>query len=149
MSKASQKNKTKSFEKIQFFHFFQTFEFRPQWCPYMGQEFFFNTLGIIYHQYLLPQLEYKFWYFVQFCCAACNTFWSKKIKNHILTFSQQKTSNQHYHSNQSPILKFSPSDCLHFLNTLPWADINHFCAIKPFIQPYPNFTMSAILVFWL
>ena len=139
MSKRSKKIKKKSFGKSQFFHFFQTFDFRPQWCPYMGQENFFNTLGIIYHQYLLPLLEQKFWYFVQFCYKVRNTFWSKKPKNHILTFSQQKTSNECYHSNQSPILKFSPSNCLHFLNILPSADINHFWAMKPFIQPYPQF----------
>ncbi len=71
----------------------------------------------------------------------------KNQKNHNLTFSQQKTRNKHYHSNQSPILNFSPSNCLHFLNILPSADINCFWATKPFIQPYPNFTMSAMLVF--
>ncbi len=71
----------------------------------------------------------------------------KTHKSH-LTFGQQKTSNEYYHSNQSPILKFSPSDYLHFLIIFPSADINCFWAIKPFIQPYPNFTMSAILFFW-
>ncbi len=31
----------------------------------------------------------------------------KKTQNHILTFSQQKTSNECYHSNQSPILNLA------------------------------------------
>ncbi len=71
------------------------------------------------------------------------TFWSKNPKNHILTFGQQKTSNKCCHSNQSPILKISPSDYLHFC-IFPSANINCSQAIKPFIQPYPNFTVSHI-----
>ncbi len=54
-----------------------------------------------------------------------------------MTFNQQKTSNKGHHSNQSPLLTFSPSNCLHFLNIHPSAEINHFQAIQPFIQPYP------------
>ncbi len=65
-----------------------------------------------------------------------------------MTFNQEKTSNKCYHSYQSPILKFSPSDCLHFINIHPSAEINYFWVIKPFIQPYPNFTISALLAFW-
>ena len=37
--------------------------------------------------------------------------------------------NINHHSNQSPILKFSPGNCLLFLIILPSADINHFQAI--------------------
>ncbi len=81
-------------------------------------------------------------------CSAQHILIQKNPQNHILTFGQQKTSNEHYHSNQSPIFKFSPSDYLHFLIIFPSADINCFWAIKPFIQPYSNFTMLAILVFW-
>ncbi len=58
----------------------------------------------------------------------------QKTKKSLLTFSQQKTSNECYHSNQSPILKFSPSNCLHFLNILPSADINHFWTRKPDVE---------------
>ncbi len=45
-----------------------------------------------------------------------NTFWSKKPKKaHFDFWPKQKTSSKWYHSNQSPILKFSPSNCLNFL----------------------------------
>ncbi len=82
------------------------------------------------------------------CRKGSNGWKHKQDKDlEFLTFGQQKTSNERYHSNQPPILKFSPSNYLHFLLIFSSVNINRFRAIKPFIQLYPNFTMSAILVF--
>ncbi len=59
-----------------------------------------------------------------------------------------KILNKESAANQTPLLKFSPSNSLHFLNKHPSPEFNHFWATKPFVQPYPNFTMAAILVVW-
>ncbi len=49
-------------------------------------------------------------------CSVHHILIQKETKNSILTFDQHKTSSEGHQSNQSPILKFSPSNCLHFLN---------------------------------
>ncbi len=57
-----------------------------------------------------------------------------------------KSSNKCYHSNQSPILKFGPNNCLYFLNIHPSAEINYFQAIKPFIEHFQTYVHTFCLL---
>ena len=149
MSKKSEKKIKKLFEKIQFFTFVKLLTLDPNGAHTWDRKTFPipQALSATYTYYLYYNKNFKLCTIL--LCSTQHTFWSTKSKNHILTFDQHKTSNKGYHSNQSPILKFSPSNCLHFLFIHPSAEFNHFWGKKPFIQPYPNFTMSAILVSWL
>ncbi len=95
-----------------------------QWCPYMGQEKFFEYLR--HHLQPIPSTITTIKILIICAILLCSVqhILIKKNKNHILTFDQQKTSNKCYHSKQSPILKFRPSNCLHFHSIFPSADIN-------------------------
>ncbi len=117
--------KKKTFEKIQLFHFFQTLD--PD-----GAKKIFQYLG----HYLPPEsTTFTTIKFLKLCKFAvqCTTFFDPK--NLFLTFNQQKTSNIVCHSNQSPVLKFSPTNCLYFLFIHPSAEFNNFLAFKLFLQP--------------
>ncbi len=114
-------------KKVNFFTFFKLFRLWTAMVPIHGTGIFFQYLG--HYLQSIPSTFTRIKILILCTILLCSV-------KHILI--KQKTTNEYYHSNQSPILKFSPSNCLHFLNILPSADINHFWALKPF-TPMPLF----------
>ncbi len=83
-----------SFENIQFFHFFSNFQLQTPMVPIHGPGKFFQYLG--YHLLLIPSTinSKNVNSLYNFAVQLATHFDPKKLKNHILTFNQQKTSNE-------------------------------------------------------
>ncbi len=112
--------------------------------PIHGQENFSNTLGIIYHQYTFTGIK-----ILKLCTILlCSTqgYLIQEITFWLLT--NKETSNKGHHSNQSPPLKFSPNNCLYFLNIHPSAEFNHLWVTKSHLYNHNLMSPCWPIGFW-